>query len=184
MSAEEKSMKHFVLSAAAAVAAFVAVPAGAVGFVNIGGGDGTFDFGPAPYFGTITGNNNGINNTIAQYTEIVPFAGLFSFIWEYTTLDVDGSGFDPAGYVLNGVYTQLTTNGFPFGSTQSGGFSISLDAGDEFGFYVSSTDGDLGPGVLSFGAGVIPEPATWAMLITGFGLVGFAARRRRAALAA
>ncbi len=26
----------------------------------------------------------------------------------------------------------------------------------------------------------VPEPATWAMLITGFGLVGFAARRRRA----
>ena len=26
---------------------------------------------------------------------------------------------------------------------------------------------------------VIPEPATWAMMITGFGLVGFAARRRR-----
>jgi hypothetical protein len=26
--------------------------------------------------------------------------------------------------------------------------------------------------------GGIPEPATWAMLITGFGLVGFAARRR------
>jgi hypothetical protein len=25
----------------------------------------------------------------------------------------------------------------------------------------------------------IPEPATWVMLITGFGLVGFAARRRR-----
>ncbi len=25
----------------------------------------------------------------------------------------------------------------------------------------------------------VPEPATWAMLITGFGLVGFAARRRR-----
>jgi hypothetical protein len=28
-------------------------------------------------------------------------------------------------------------------------------------------------------AGVIPEPATWAMLIAGFGLVGMAARRRR-----
>jgi len=26
----------------------------------------------------------------------------------------------------------------------------------------------------------IPEPATWAMMISGFGLVGFAARRRRA----
>ncbi len=32
--------------------------------------------------------------------------------------------------------------------------------------------------------GVVPEPASWAMLITGFGLVGFAARRRRAAVAA
>jgi len=29
------------------------------------------------------------------------------------------------------------------------------------------------------GPGVIPEPATWAMMIMGFGLVGFASRRRR-----
>lgn len=28
-------------------------------------------------------------------------------------------------------------------------------------------------------AAAVPEPATWAMLIAGFGLVGFAARRRR-----
>jgi hypothetical protein len=28
----------------------------------------------------------------------------------------------------------------------------------------------------------VPEPATWAMLIAGFGMVGFAARRRRPAL--
>jgi hypothetical protein len=33
------------------------------------------------------------------------------------------------------------------------------------------------------GTGVVPEPASWAMLITGFGLVGAAARRRRAAAA-
>jgi hypothetical protein len=34
-------------------------------------------------------------------------------------------------------------------------------------------------------AGEVPEPATWAMLIAGFGMVGFAARRRRmSALAA
>jgi hypothetical protein len=29
------------------------------------------------------------------------------------------------------------------------------------------------------GSGVVPEPATWAMLIAGFGLVGAAMRRRR-----
>jgi hypothetical protein len=34
------------------------------------------------------------------------------------------------------------------------------------------------------GGGVIPEPATWAMLIAGFGLVGGALRRRRVALQA
>ncbi|MFN7177077.1 MAG: PEPxxWA-CTERM sorting domain-containing protein, partial [Thermaurantiacus sp.] len=34
------------------------------------------------------------------------------------------------------------------------------------------------------GGGVIPEPATWAMLIAGFGLVGGALRRRRTALQA
>lgn len=30
----------------------------------------------------------------------------------------------------------------------------------------------------------VPEPATWAMLIAGFGLVGFAARRRRTVVSA
>jgi hypothetical protein len=30
----------------------------------------------------------------------------------------------------------------------------------------------------------VPEPATWAMLIAGFGLVGSAMRRRRTAVAA
>ena len=33
------------------------------------------------------------------------------------------------------------------------------------------------------GGGVVPEPSTWAMLITGFGLVGAARRRQRAAAA-
>ena len=32
--------------------------------------------------------------------------------------------------------------------------------------------------------GTVPEPASWALLLTGFGLVGFAARRRRQAIAA
>lgn len=43
------------------------------------------------------------------------------------------------------------------------------------GIGLGSGSGDFDPG-----GGVVPEPATWAMLLSGFGLVGFAARRRRA----
>jgi hypothetical protein len=56
------------------------------------------------------------------------------------------------------------------------------------GSYTFSITGD-GVGGLPAGLwvaateGAIPEPATWAMMIAGFGLVGFAARRRRTALA-
>jgi hypothetical protein len=177
-------MKAFVLGAAAAVAAFVSVPAGAVGFINTLGGDGTFTFGPGSFFATIKGNNDGISGNIAQYTEIAPDNFILEFVWSYRSRDVDGSLFDPAGYVLNGVYTQLTVDGTPFNAVQSGTFSLSLTAGDEFGFYVESDDGNLGRGILAFGIAGVPEASTWAMMIAGFGLVGFAARRRRVALAA
>jgi hypothetical protein len=32
--------------------------------------------------------------------------------------------------------------------------------------------------------GAVPEPASWAMMITGFGLIGYASRRRARMVAA
>ncbi len=43
------------------------------------------------------------------------------------------------------------------------------------GFWVAQTTS------ITSGSGAVPEPATWAMLITGFGLVGASMRRRRLA---
>ncbi|MES2492305.1 MAG: FxDxF family PEP-CTERM protein [Pseudomonadota bacterium] len=34
-------------------------------------------------------------------------------------------------------------------------------------------------GTLSFAAGAVPEPTTWALMILGFGAIGFAMRRQR-----
>lgn len=55
---------------------------------------------------------------------------------------------------------------------------FSLNQGSPDGPGVRLTIADVGNG------GVIPEPATWAMLIAGFGLVGSALRRRREVAAA
>ncbi|WP_418895818.1 PEPxxWA-CTERM sorting domain-containing protein [Sandaracinobacteroides sayramensis] len=49
----------------------------------------------------------------------------------------------------------------------------------DVGFVLPSTPGEPGePG----NPGAVPEPATWAMMIAGFGLVGSVARRRRETL--
>lgn len=46
-------------------------------------------------------------------------------------------------------------------------------------FYAGGLDA-LTLDAIAFGGNVIPEPATWAMMIAGFGFVGLKARRRRA----
>jgi hypothetical protein len=66
----------------------------------------------------------------------------------------------------------------PFSSVVFSG----VGAAGDFLAFDYFTIGDAGQVVNPPGG--IPEPATWAMLIAGFGLVGAAARRRRAALAA
>ena len=73
----------------------------------------------------------------------------------------------------------------PFGETSltlramnntSFAFRIATDSANNIGPLLDSVK-------LTESAGVIPEPATWAMLIAGFGLVGTAMRRRRAVAA-
>lgn len=44
--------------------------------------------------------------------------------------------------------------------------------------YISGPDYEVRRGGFAVGWGVVPEPATWAMMIAGFGAIGAAARRR------
>lgn len=62
-------------------------------------------------------------------------------------------------------------------------FGSAVAGGDTFEFNFDGT----GQAIFAYnggGNGVVPEPASWAMLIAGFGLIGATMRRRRTMLAA
>jgi hypothetical protein len=92
---------------------------------------------------------------------------------------VAATGFGPActaflcndKLVLPGSLSSLATNSFTLSNfVAQGSFSGFTALGEVV--------------VVGNGADVVPEPASWAMLIAGFGLVGAAMRRRAAGIAA
>ena len=104
---------------------------------------------------------------------------------------------------LTGVSsTGLTSGfgGFPLGSSfifsttinGSAPFAVSsmtflANNATSFGFRIGTSSADnIGPLLdsVALTQNAVPEPASWAMLIAGFGLVGAAQRRRKVALAA
>ncbi|MFM9977947.1 MAG: DUF4394 domain-containing protein, partial [Sphingomonadaceae bacterium] len=96
-----------------------------------------------------------------------------------------------------GIYTNVAPIGFGLTSTSNVGFDISGSTGMAFfniedALYsinlmpgtnnAANFIGTIGVGPLiglTATTGAVPEPATWAMMITGFGIVGATARRRR-----
>jgi hypothetical protein len=106
----------------------------------------------------------------------------FEILSGYSPLGIQGSYANNDGIAFSG---QPLAGGSPYKTyryafTPLGAGTLNLQ------FATSSYD-NIGPildNVLVTQGGAVPEPATWAMLIAGFGLVGFAARRRRALSAA
>ena len=80
--------------------------------------------------------------------------------------------------------SQLNNVQLNFETRRSGGvglgYRIARTGGASVDFFSVGGDGD-GPGDLQ-PTGAVPEPASWAMLIAGFGLTGATLRRRRLAL--
>lgn len=77
-------------------------------------------------------------------------------------------------------------NGWAYGSVTSTGVNFDYNSyayGTALAFTTST--GGSGPAYLgpNLTIGAVPEPATWAMMLTGFGLIGMAKRRRQKAAA-
>lgn len=90
-----------------------------------------------------------------------------SFDWSFTTQD--GAAFDSFGYIIDGVYTQLSD---PAGGlNQTGNATVPLVTGQEFGFRSQSDDGTFGPAtttVSNFEPGFNGQfaPANWTEVLT------------------
>lgn len=78
-----------------------------------------------------------------------------------------------ADYEVNGQAYQFSSQGGTWSIINPTTFQTFAS-----GFYNASLD-NIRPYAVDPGPAPIPEPATWAMLISGFGLAGAALRRRR-----
>ena len=76
---------------------------------NDSGGDGSV-LGAYPSF-TLTGSNNGVGDNTTFYVESVAPSQSITFTWYYTSNDTDSTAWDTAGFILDGVETQLSVNG-------------------------------------------------------------------------
>lgn len=107
----------------------------------------------------------------------------FQFDWgsidSYNTLTIASSAGNLV-IVPGSMSFPNDANGNQIADKTNGLFTVWGDAGETFSsITLQSSRNSFEIDNLAVMSGAVPEPATWAMLITGFGLVGFAARRRR-----
>lgn len=192
-------MQFFLKSAlgvsALAFAAVVAAPANAVSVVNfdvagIASNDGfgspinevrTINIGA---FSRVIGVGWNVTLTTVSPSWFEEFVVTFTDSAFTNGVDLVPAVDDSFGGVGNydsGGILSLTDLGLDFAVGADG--VLRLEFWENFDDFAGATDGFWTSGTLSFqyepAQAVIPEPATWGMMIAGFGLVGFAARRRR-----
>jgi hypothetical protein len=104
------------------------------------GGDGSIDTSGAPASIILRGSNDNNGGQNTDFTIAAPSAGTVSFDWNYSTADAPPQ--DVFGYLLNGAFTQLTSDSGS--NTQSGSSSFSVLTGDVFGFRQNTVDSKYG----------------------------------------
>lgn len=142
--------------------------------------DGGFSLGPGSYrvdlafSGPVSNFSGWLENTVNS-DDFCDFGGGAEYCdGSYKGLDYDFAMLSPDLYELTLKVHGPRTIFFP-----PGDFLVREDQSDSCcGFSFGFTSG--GPGHFTMSYAAIPEPATWMMLLLGFGAIGFAARRRPA----
>lgn len=132
-----------------------------------------------------TGSSNYLttNNTDGRGSASIFSKNAFSEIsFDWGTID-DYNTFALLDQAGNAFYT-LTGSQFLNGANGTAGSRITLASADAgiYGLRLFSSAPAFEVDNVTF-SGAVPEPATWAMMILGFGLVGAAMRRRSSATA-
>ncbi len=146
----------------------------------------------------------GVGDTIGSQFDMVTFGsatgdytGNGTYLFNDVTLAVGLNSND--SHVTTGTFTGTgQVGGVGFSYTVP--YSISINAADtitiggnyvvvqgvglHFNTLTLTSGGEPVTGQLTAVAGPVPEPAIWGLMIAGFGMVGFAARRRLSAVAA
>ncbi len=164
------------VAAAALISAIAAAPAAASTFAWTGGSDGDNGFatsvtptaaGSLQFFGTDTSYEEGYAGPFAH-----SHAENGDQTWTIYAV-VDG--------ITQTVFSQYLLDGTDQSIVALGSLSFTYGVVTEVGFTCDNCSDNTFHQFsgASFALGAVPEPATWALMIGGFGMVGVAARRRR-----
>jgi hypothetical protein len=141
----------------------------------------TFDSDNSVFFGQKFGSKNGGNTFTDKYQFTTSVAGtLTGDVWSIGGNDKQGLSItDFSLFDNNGKL--LTANQLSSGQTDNWALSYAnLSAGS---YYVQISGTALGNGASKYTADLsvspVPEPESYAMMLAGLGLVGFAARRTK-----
>lgn len=178
------AFKTLTIGAVMAAAALGSPASATFTLNNTGGGDG-YVFGSDTSF-DLFGSDNGSGDNFTSFTGVAVKTQSYIASFLYTSFDLAGSFYDPAGFYKNGQtqrLSPLSSDSVP--TTSVGTLRFRVNAGDTYGFYVFSVNGTLGRAdIKTTIATDVPEAPVWAMLITGFGLVGTVLRGRKVAAGA
>ena len=168
----------------------VVVGASAVTFQSLGVNvnPGTFDF----EFYTIAGGIGANTSNPAAWTLRDTFTGVTSAglgnLTTFNIADFGGAAGSTVGFYITATvpFTGIIeyTNGTAVGDVVAtdGALSILTGYGKSYPFAETFAPRNFN-GSITYVAGMVPEPATWAMMIGGIGAAGGALRRRKAVAA-